>query len=166
LGSRFFCEAELTLFASFSGKRRLLIDYLNRSGVLFVGGFGPLDILRSRTNAFCFFFWKKKTSTRLFEPSMVSLDGTFMAQVFCEAELRFLLLFLEKEEGGLICRVVKFWEEMGGFGLVVVGRFAGYGSMLEPLCCFSFPNLFGRITVINMKHGLTHIWGFRYVASI
>jgi hypothetical protein len=64
LGTQTFCEAELTLFASFSGKRRKWLY------VEFCWGHAPrppgfaeiwaANLLRSRTNAFCFFFWKKK----------------------------------------------------------------------------------------------------------
>jgi hypothetical protein len=115
LQPRTFCEAELTLFASFSGKRRRisnqLINFLGASpqtpvvplrgrfacsprpsakqnkrflllflekeevgetewSIYWGGGQPPVvplrgrfeaqDLLRSRTNAFCFFFWKKK----------------------------------------------------------------------------------------------------------
>jgi hypothetical protein len=63
---RTFCEAEQTLFASFSGKRRILQGPLPP---LF-GGLESTNLLRSRTNAFCFFFWKKKNPTRLILTSL------------------------------------------------------------------------------------------------
>jgi hypothetical protein len=47
---REFLRSRTALFASFSGKRRYQVD--------------QLSLLRSRTNAFCFFFWKKKISIR------------------------------------------------------------------------------------------------------
>jgi hypothetical protein len=69
-----------------------------------------------QNNAFCFFFWKKKSISRLkrFLSSCVvkgwldiwghaprppgSASPSFWSVHFCEAEQRFLLLFLEKEE--------------------------------------------------------------------
>jgi hypothetical protein len=50
--------------------------------------------LRSRTNAFCFFFWKKKNTIRQIKPGLPS----FGWPIFYEADQRFLLLFLKKEE--------------------------------------------------------------------
>jgi hypothetical protein len=59
-----------------------------------------------QNNAFCFFFLKKKNTTRPIVPlgaslqtPVVPLRGTVGQEaIFCEAEQRFLLLFLEKEE--------------------------------------------------------------------
>jgi hypothetical protein len=68
-----------------------------------------------QNNAFCFFFWKKKKVIRYFFLATVDLAKTIFsgasprprgsasrrvrqAMVFREAEQRFLLLFLEKEE--------------------------------------------------------------------
>jgi hypothetical protein len=52
--------------------------------------------------AFCFFFWKKKNTTRTKNNKALinsgSTSGKFGDQEICEAELRFLLLLLEKEE--------------------------------------------------------------------
>jgi hypothetical protein len=48
------------------------------------GSFGAQVLLRSRTNAFCFFFWKKKNVTGRIKSS-------------AKQNKRFLLLFLEKE---------------------------------------------------------------------
>jgi hypothetical protein len=64
-------------FLLFSGKRRIVLEYtiteiMHYSFLLGAspqtpvvplrGRFGSLSLLRSRTNAFCFFFWKKKSS--------------------------------------------------------------------------------------------------------
>jgi hypothetical protein len=60
-----------------------------------------------QTNAFCFFFWKKKNTARTVGPPAVRLVvfegvGGFRRglgqKTFCKAEQRFLLLFLEKED--------------------------------------------------------------------
>jgi hypothetical protein len=67
-----------------------------------------------QNNTFCFFFWKKKNSTRASglrvvplsvflggrppKPPWVGFAEGWANKTFCEAEQRFLLLFLEKEE--------------------------------------------------------------------
>jgi hypothetical protein len=65
-------------------------------------------ILRSRTNAFCFFFWKKKNATKPF--AFCEAEQTLFASFSGKRRVllnhshsakqnkRFLLLFLEKEE--------------------------------------------------------------------
>jgi hypothetical protein len=89
-------------FASFSGKRRILPDELAFGGtnpnpwVGFAESWALHYIMRNRTNAFCFFFWKKKNTTRIFGSPAVGLvvffEGvgrlhrTLGQQTFCEAE--------------------------------------------------------------------------------
>jgi hypothetical protein len=59
------------------------------------------SLLRSRATLFCFFFWKKKSA----KPPESASPSVGCETVFCEgeqdkggfAELRFLLLFPEKE---------------------------------------------------------------------
>jgi hypothetical protein len=74
-----FCEAEQTIFASFSMKKKttfrpivsfealhhqLLRGKRQTPRVCFTESWVWIDFLQSRTNAFCFFFWKKKSTSR------------------------------------------------------------------------------------------------------
>jgi hypothetical protein len=61
----------------------------------------PIDFLRSRTTLFASFSGKRRLLAQLFPPqqrSGLALPRFEFGVTFCEAELRFLLLFLEKEE--------------------------------------------------------------------
>jgi hypothetical protein len=105
-------QNQLTLFASFSGKRRILLvrltDYFwgqapKPPWFRFAEGFRH-KFPSKQNYAFCFFFRKKKINFRLtgcFWAQAPNPRGSASqkawAQIFCEAELRFLLLFLEKE---------------------------------------------------------------------
>jgi hypothetical protein len=118
-----FCEAEQTLFASFFLEKEESHQSNSCFSDFFLGaspqtpwvGFAELwvwnNLLRSRTNAFCFFFWKKK---KLINPTRVlvsfflgeSPQGRLrrvmgMEQPSAKQNKRFLLLFLEKED--IIC---------------------------------------------------------------
>jgi hypothetical protein len=67
-----FCEAEQTLLASFWKKKTTTrpIGVLRANPQTARVGFAEVWVahgfLRSRTNAFCFFFWKKKNHTMQF----------------------------------------------------------------------------------------------------
>jgi hypothetical protein len=58
-----FYEVELTLFASFSGKRRVWAGFQGPVAP-FAENYVNNGLLRSRTNAFCFFFWKKNNISK------------------------------------------------------------------------------------------------------
>jgi hypothetical protein len=70
-------RSRTTLFASFSGKRRVLLNELNIIKVIYLG-----------------FKWFWGTPPN---PWVCLADYGWLV-IFCEAEQRFLLLFLEKEE--------------------------------------------------------------------
>jgi hypothetical protein len=94
-------RSRTTLFASFSGKRRLSPP-IETSDESFLGpapdpvaplrgGLATYDLLRSRTTLFASFSGKRRLSPPIETAAPVPVT-------FCEAEQRFLLLFLEKEE--------------------------------------------------------------------
>jgi hypothetical protein len=56
---------------------------------------GSLRSSAKQSYAFCFFFWKKKIAPK---PPWSDSPRFGSPKTLCEAELRFLLLFLEKED--------------------------------------------------------------------